>query len=313
MPIEYSMWRQERDYVNTPSGGVKAASAVNAHSGQEGASVKNTPRTLIIGDSRAKSGIIPAFLSDEDDAYNIAIGGCNSIEMYYALTDYLACHEAPEDMIVIFAPYHFCDIDNWGQTMNFNYLSTKRLLSVYKTALKYGDGDMLGEHFFSDLFSCKLRLPNKYLASIYAAFEEKRGLHNREKYAQVEEDLGYTVFGEEEGNDGLSYEVHHPDFDSSGLVMDYYKKMLDTADAAGIQVYIIQSPVNETSAEKISEEFRSGYAGFMEETAKAHASFVVETQIPTYENKYFGDNNHLNRAGAEVFTGEVRNKYFQRQ
>ncbi len=291
MPVEYSMWRQERDFVDTPMEG-------------------DSPRTLVIGDSRAKSGIIPKLLSDGDDAYNIAIGGCGPVEMYYALNDYLACHETPEDMIVIFAPYHFCDIDNWGQTMTFNYLGTSRLLSVFGSAAGCGESEMLGEHFFSDLLSCKLRLPNKYLSSLYAAFEEKRGLRNREKYASVEEDSGYTVFGEEEGNDGLCYEVHHPDFDSSVLVMDYYKKMLDIADEAGIRVYIIQSPVNEASAREISEEFRSGYTGLMEDIGREHPAFVVETQIPTYENRFFGDNNHLNNAGAQVFTKEVRDRYF---
>ena len=66
-------------------------------------------------------------------------------------------HKKPEKAIVIFAPYHFCDIDNWGQTQSFNYLTTGDMLEVYAQALAEGETEVLGDHFFTDLFLLILR------------------------------------------------------------------------------------------------------------------------------------------------------------
>ena len=290
LPAEYPMWREESDYVRT--GG-------------------EDPDIIIIGDSRAKSGIIPELLTEGTgrSAYNIAVGGCNAVEMYYALKHYLENHEAPEQAVVIFAPYHFCDIDNFGQTQTFNYLSVGELSEVYSQALGFGETQKLGDHFFTDVFSCKLRLPNKYLASIYEASLFGRGEENRKKYDSVRADRGYTEFGTESGNNFPAYEVHHPEFDSLHLVVLYYDRLLELADDNGIEVFALQSPVNEATSEGMSPRFRSGFGAFMEERAQRYPHFTVETQIPCYESRYFGDNNHLNREGAGVFTRSVKDRY----
>jgi hypothetical protein len=292
MPIEFAMWQEEKDYVMTGT-------------------VNDEPDILVLGDSRAKSGIVPGLLTEgeEKKAYNIAIGGCNTIEMYYALDSYLKHHSAPEKAIVIFAPYHFCDIDNWGQTMNFNYLSTGDLFEIYLRAVQKGETSALGEHFFSDLLSCKLRLPNKYLASFYEAGQRERESENRDKYSSVRSDRGYTCFGEEEENDLPSYETHHPGFDSLGLVVLYYDMLLKRAKDAGIEVLSLQSPVNPASASAISREFRDGYRAMMEDFEKRYPDFVFEKEIPDFESSCFGDNNHLNRRGADRFTADVRDRY----
>lgn len=287
MPIEYSMWREEKDYVE---------SSANA-------------KTLIIGDSRAKSGIQPLLLEDEN-TYNMAIGGSTPIEMYYALEEYLSHNEAPERAIIIFAQYHLCDIDNWGQTQTYNYLSGDELLEVYLTALKNNETKLLGDHFFTDTLSYKLRFPNKYLSSIYNARFNGRYTENKNKYDSVRADRGYTVFGEDEGNDGVSYETHHPEFDSSKTVLLYYDKLLNLCKDNGISVIIEQAPLNETSTAQVSEDFLSGYEQFLQEIEQKYPEFTVVHEIPEYENMYFGDNNHLNKRGSAVFTQYIRDKYY---
>ena len=90
MTVEYVMWDEEFENSESPYMAAK---------------------TLIIGDSRAKSSVLPAML--HEDTYNIAIGGATPIEMYYAVENYIEHNGAPENAVVVFAPYHFCDIDNW--------------------------------------------------------------------------------------------------------------------------------------------------------------------------------------------------------
>lgn len=287
MPVEYTMWREEKDYVKT------------------GQSVD----TIILGDSRAKSSIMPKELGDES-VYNIAIGGCGPVEMYYALDNYLENHDAPKRAIIIFAPYHFCDIDNFGQTQNSNYLTTGQLMEIYSKALSFEETDRLGEHFFTDVLGYKMRLPNKYLASIYNARVNKREAENMDKYNSVRGDGGYTEFGSEDGNDSLNYETHHEYFDYSQLVLYYYDRLLERAEAAGIEVIVEQAPINVASSEVIKEEFVTGYVQMLTDMENKHRGITVIKDIPVYENKYFGDNNHMNKKGAYVFTEEIKEKYF---
>lgn len=285
MAIEYSMWAEEKAYTeNGP-----------------------TARSLILGDSRAKSGLMPNMLSE--DTYNMAVGGTTSIEMYYALQNYLAHHESPENIILIFAPYHFCDIDNWNQTLYYNYLSLPEICDVYQNAFRTGNDVILSDGWLTDSLSYRLRLPNKYLAAEYNARFSGRAAENKSKYESVQKDLGYTAFGTDPGNDGGNYETHHEEFDSSALVLDYYDKLLMLCKQNNIQVFIEQSPINQASADVITDEFWRGYEAFMESTSKKYPEFVVEKKVPVYDNRYFGDNNHLNPEGAELFTTDILQKY----
>ncbi|MCR5527162.1 MAG: DUF1574 domain-containing protein [Lachnospiraceae bacterium] len=270
-------------------------------------SSETSAKTLILGDSRAKSSLIPAELGS--DIYNIAIGGATSIEMYYALSNYLSNHSAPDNAIIIFAPYHFCSIDNWQQTLYYNYLSLSELSEVEQTAYSFPDKSVHYNGWAADLLSFKLRLPNKYLDAIYQAGVNGRYSENMDKYSSVQNDLGYTEFGSENGNDGLNYETHHEYFDYSPLVVNYYDKLLDLCSENNIKVTIAQAPFNKASSEVVTERFLSEYKTFLMKVKEKHPDFTVETDVPVYDNKYFGDNNHMNRKGAEKFTKEFSDKY----
>lgn len=293
MAVEYSMWEEEKEYVN------KKGLHNNDNEALE---------LLILGDSRAKSGMLPEKLCEK--AYNAAIGGTTPIEMYYAYKDYISKHDVPKKTMIIFAPYHFCDIDNWEQSLYYNYLSIPRQAEVYTNALKLGEEKVAYKGALSNMLSYKLRLPNKYLSAEYNAGFVKRYQDNYDKKTSVIADRGYTEFGTDNGNDGLNYETHHEVFDSSELVLMYFDKLLALLNESGTEVMIVQSPVNEASMEAISGEFLAGYREMLLDKTKAY-DFTVETEIYPYDNKYFGDNNHLNRLGAEKFSEEIRNRYFE--
>ncbi len=290
MSIEYPMWAEERDMVRDP-----------VSSGD--------PETLIAGDSRAKSGIMPGVLADDGSVYNIAIGGATSVEMYYSMNNYLMNHRAPENVILIFAPYHFCEMDNWKQTLYYNYLTLPEVVDTEVNALKYAEESVIYNGFLTDLLSFKLRLPNKYMDALYSARITGNRGSNREKYEKVRNAYGYTAFGEEEYNDGVNYETHHPGFDLSPMVDAYYIKLLDLLEKKGINVIIEQAPINRASDEVISDDFRSGFDDYMKAIEERYPGVTVERKIPVYDNSFFGDNNHMNRRGAERFSEEIKKKY----
>ncbi len=293
MAVEYAMWAEERDYVN-------------------GKSDSPEPDMLIMGDSRAKSSYLPGILAENSGRkiYNIAIGGTTSVEMYYALSNYLDNHSAPKDVVLTFAPYHFCTMDNWQQTLYYNYLTLPELIETETNVSRLG-GDETTRYngWFADVVSFRLRLPNKYLDAVYTAGITGNFESNMQKYESVRQDLGYTEFGSNPGNDRPNYETHHKDFDSSELILYYYEKVLDLCEENDIHVTMAQAPINEASDPLITDAFRNGYNDFLESVKSSHPDFTVETEIPVYDNKYFGDNNHLNRKGAEKFSKEFRDSH----
>ncbi len=291
LSVEYPMWAEEKDYVNQPP--------VDGRSAE----------TIIIGDSRAKSGIIPGLIRDDGSVYNIAIGGATAMEMYYAAKNYFKSHGKPERVVVIFAPYHFCESDNWGQTLYYDYLSLPELFEVEKEAFIYKDDNVHYPGWIADLISFKLRLPNKYLDAVYASRFGGNLDKNLEKYGSVRKDLGYTVFGEAEETHDLNYETHHQEFDLSPLMDLYYIKLLGFLKDEGVEVIAAQAPMSASSSEALSDGFREGFASYMEKVADRYPEFTVETEIPVYEDSCFGDNNHLNRRGAEKYTLEFKGKY----
>ena len=290
MSVEYPMWAEERDAVRNLSFG-------------------SDPETVIIGDSRAKSSLIPGDLDNEGKVYNIAIGGATPVEMYHACRNYLKNHRAPGKAVVIFAPYHFCDMDNWDQTLYYNYLSPVELIETEADALKYREEKMIYSGWIADLLSFRLRFPNKYLDQVYSARFVNNRAGNEEKYRELRQAMGYTYFGEEEMNAELNYETHHPEFDLSPMVDAYYIKLLDCLRDAGAGIIIEQAPVNEASGQKITDEFKNGYREYMETMEERYPGAFVEKNLPVYDNSFFGDNNHLNRRGAEKFSKEIRDKH----
>ena len=307
---EYPMWAQEKSFVLARGGGADGADSADGD--DYGKAGSGSYESLIIGDSRAKSGLIPKELDHEGRTYNIAIGGATPIEMYYALRGYLETHESPKRAIIVFAPYHFCDIDNFDQTLYYNYLSLGQIAELEgKARIHAGSESVDYKGWLTDVISYKLRLPSKYLAAIYDALPNGNGKDNRARYNNIEAEYGHTLFGTEESNNGESYETHHETFDSSELVLYYFDRVLKVLEDNKTDVIIEQAPLNPYSSSHLYPEFTRGFYEYMSLIEAEHPSFTVVKEIPEYEAEYFGDNNHLNGAGALKFTQEIREKYYK--
>lgn len=287
MTVEYVMWDEEFENSESPYMAAK---------------------TLIIGDSRAKSSVLPAML--HEDTYNIAIGGATPIEMYYAVENYIEHNGAPENAVVVFAPYHFCDIDNWDQTLYFNFLSADEIAEVYFRGLNTKDPIVACKGRIPDMLSCRLRLPSKYLAQMYESKLVGRKQENLDKFNSIRADLGYCEFGSADGDDGETYEVRHETFDYSPLVVYYYERLIDMLDENNVNVIIAQPPINQASADALHQEFADGFTAYMRDIASRHPDMEVLPELVVYPNSLFGDSIHVNRKGAEVFTGELK-KYME--
>lgn len=263
-------------------------------------------QTLIIGDSRAKSSVLPAIL--HEDTYNIAIGGATPIETYYAVRNHIEKNGAPKYAVVVFAPYHMCDIDNWDQTLYFNFLKPSEIAEIYTKAVELRDPVVARKGRIPEMISYRLRLPSKYLSQMYDADFIGNKDANREMFDSIRDDLGYLEFGDADGDDGETREVFHETFDYSELVVYYYEKLVDLLSDNEVSVVIAQPPINVASDEAMHVEFINGYTEFMDhiEHRRRYYNMKVIREIPVYPNKLFGDSIHVNRKGAEVYTKELK-------
>lgn len=295
--VEYPMWAWQKDVT-------------------KGAS-DDGPDTLVLGDSRAQAGLMPALM--EGSAYNLSLTGASPIEMYYALERYLEhCGEGrePEQVVVIFAPFHYMFTDNfWERTIYFDYLSVTDAMQVLGEAKDSGDASIVreGQDVYLEYLSYKLRLPGKYLPAVLNARVLGRGAENREKYAAIEKDRGYSLIGTMDGCDWPNFETNYEHFTPSVMLDDYFRRLLALCDREGIQVYVEQAPMNRASYDVLHDSFVEEYRIYMEEIAAQFPEAMVQTELSAYDNKYFGDESHLNGAGAQIFTQYIGNRYITKE
>ncbi len=283
MSTEYVIWYEE--YQNSRSPAIDA-------------------KTIIVGDSRAKSSILPSEL--HEDTYNIAIGGATPIEMYYATKNYIENNGAPENAIVTFAPYHFCDIDNWDQALYFNFLKPGEVFEIYTHALSEHDKVITKKGRIPDMISYRLRLPSKYLSQMYKGKFTGNTQANQARFDSIRADLGYCEFGSADGDDGMTHECYHEYFDYIPTVTYYYDRLIGLLYENNVNIVVVQPPINQASSDGMHQEFLDGFTGYMESIAAKYPDIMMFSEIPVYDNMYFGDSIHVNRKGASLFTADLK-------
>lgn len=291
MDEEYAMYKQQRNYCL-------------------GIETEDKKRDLLIlGDSRAKAGFVPASLSGS--AYNLALGGATPVEGYYSLREYLDHHNKPQTLIVAYAPMHYMDVDTlWTRTVYFHNISSKDFWEIIQTARECRQFDkILIDHYPLEYLMYCLYFPNKYATALKNAGFFFRHQRTALKYQEMEENLGHTLYGTQNGSGGVNGEAHEMDFGCSDVIDRYLGRLLELCRDEGIEVILEQLPMNETSYGILKPEFKAHYKEYMLQVARRYPEVTVNAGFYCYENAYFGDADHLNAEGCEVFTAYIREKY----
>src|SRR5271166_6165227 len=97
---------------------------------------------LVVGDSRAGVGVIPARLGVT--ATNLAVGGGEAIEAYAALRRALACPDPPQRVVISFGAAHFVKPDLfWDRSVRFGALDLAELNELRTISERLGDASVL--------------------------------------------------------------------------------------------------------------------------------------------------------------------------
>ena len=169
MDGEYPYWMQQRDYARTDS---------------------DQKEILLLGDSTMKADVRAEKFHPA--AYNLALGGGTSIEMYYTLEDYLNHHPAPKMVILAFMPLHYrTEGAYWFRDTYFHYLDARRYMEVDWQMFR-----LEGECEFGLTFEGLLRSPRVYAKQVLKSFIHPQADANQAIYERARRSQGRLFINE---------------------------------------------------------------------------------------------------------------------
>lgn len=289
MDSEYPYWMQQKDYIN------------NNHDYND---------LVIIGDSTAKVCYRPNLVS-EFSSVNLALGGANSVEMYYTLKTYLQNHEKPQ--VVVFAmaasDYMF-QMHHIDRNVYFHYLSPFELKEVRTNSKIYDDyrywnaegtDKTIAKYYMYD--------PEVYLPAVINAGFVGRYDYNKAQYNWLESERGWMLFGTAPENHDKNFVVDLGAFPVNGINGYYVEKIIELCEANEIQLVIEQTPINESSYGEVHQVFIDPFTAYFDGLAAEHPSIIAKNMYMGYPDTCFGDHGHLNETGAAVYTRYLVDTY----
>lgn len=287
---EYPMYLQQKNVV----------------SGKEDA---GNARVIIIGDSRAKAAFDPAQLSD--DTYNLALGGTTPVEGYYTLKEYLENHDAPEYLILSYAPMHFEDKDTlWTRSIYFHMINDEDVTDIFKTADKCEDkSELLPDNYVLEWLMYRTYMPNKYAVAMRKSLFSDRAKANKEKYEELVKAKGQSYFGLQDENGGVNGEAKEEEFKASDAITIYMQRIFDLCEENNIKLIVEQTPMNETSLLIISHDYKYAFRDYMIKLNEMKEDALIYEYFYEFPNVWFGDADHLNPEGTAQFCTAIKAKY----
>ncbi len=288
---EYAMYKQQNDYV-TGKQNIEAEAEI-----------------LIIGDSRTKAGFLPDRLWE--GSYNLSLGGATPIEGYYTLKDYLEYHSPPETVIMAYAPMHYMDVDTlWTRSVYFHTLSDENFKELVSYAQQFEDTEnILIEDYKTEYLMYRFYMPNKYATALKKSAFVMRHEKTKQKYDIMVEFDGHTYYGTADESGDINGEAKVTDFDDSDIIRAYMGRIIALCRENNIRLIVEQTPMNETSYGILTPEFKEHFRAYMQELAAQNPDVMVYPDFYCYPNTCFGDADHLNKNGVEVFSGHLMSKY----
>lgn len=268
---------------------------------------------LILGDSRSKSALLPKEISAS--CFSLAEGGSTSVEAYFTLKDYIEHMGTPKKVILSVGSYHFTNFDGfWTRSIYFDFLDTSQAEEVLHMAKQFKETEALeaaGGSGLADLLEYKIKSPTKYMSPLVHSFGENRKQINEDAYREMVEEKGFKSFVSWWPT---SVEYDMEKFQVLSTLDVFYRKTIDLCVENGIEVYSVNTPlIADTFDETL--DIREAFSGYLKQLKEDYPESEyplvhIETELESYNGRYFDDADHLNPEGAARYTAEFKRKYF---
>jgi hypothetical protein len=252
---------------------------------------------VVLGDSRAEAAIIPRALPVS--AMNFAGPGGGPLETSYIAERIVRC---PNRLVQIG--------QTWDLSIRNGFLPFQVVQAIRRT------GDTLGDSSLDDApsvdtlphvlrpWAYRLRFPPIFLGSLIKGVLQNREARNLVILARTLEDRGYLLFDEQPRWDGVAEDADVRSFRPLPVLNAYLERTVATLQAAGIEIDLAITPVNDATQAAMPVPVRQDYVTYLESLAARYpASHLLDHGIPAWPAAYFSDPGlHLNAFGAAVLS-----------
>ena len=267
---------------------------------------------LVVGDSRAAAGIVPALMSRRTT--NLALGGGKPIEALSMVRRALACPNPPRRVVISLNPAQFTRSDLfWERTVRFGLLSGREIAELERVSRETGDwsiyedshGDGLTGRVRAALY--EIRFPSLYFGSLAKGGVFLRLRENRRALAQGLLSRGQYFFGTEPGCDAVAIEGHLTAFQPLPVLDRYFDRLLALLAARHVRAEFVAIPVNQETWRATQPAMRSAFVDYLQAYEAKYPNFrVVGPTLLPWPDRFFGDPfSHLNPAGARLLSARL--------
>jgi hypothetical protein len=278
--------------------------------------IKNeSVKYLFVGNSQILNGIDPQLFPH---SRFLTIPGGSSYESYLLLECYLKSNH-PQNIILTSSPLHsFWPYNFWKINMFFNLYSWEDLFLLSKNlkgkhSFREISGSLLGFEnihsrfdFFLNALQHKLKLPNKYLASLQNALYDSRYPYYQKMYQELEKTKGNVFLSRYAGfskiiRAGLNKHLREErSFKLEPIQKTYLHKIASLLDKTQTNIYFTIMPLMKSDYLFLKASYYEHYKAEIINIFPPQMNFL---DLPYYFNdKMFLDTIHFNLAGRKEYT-----------
>lgn len=261
----------------------------------------NTNIDVIIGDSRAKAGLIPNRLGI--NWYNFSIGGATPIEGYYTLEHLINSGNRIDNIILSYGPLHLINqYTFWHRNAKFHFLTPYQHIKIDSLASNLKDPIFGTDKNWYDYWL----KPGVYFGDIKDSLVKLN--ENHKKNIKVSRILhlskGHYFFGKNESSSGYNQEANMDGiFKASPVLNDYLDKTINLAKSENIDIFWVTAPYNQSSMNKIEDEFNTGFDNYI----RGKTDLIPLTLSHSLPDHCFGDPSHIYRC-SDSFSESISKK-----
>jgi hypothetical protein len=267
---------------------------------------------VILGDSRAKAGLVPSVMGSK--VTNFALGGGTAIEAHYLLQRMLRCPTPPKHAIVSLPVGYFSSVDvYWDRSALFGYLSFAELEEVRRLSVQLDDPVIYSTSKAKRPFYPVKNLvyaistPSYYFpAMVNAGFFMRKKVNDEIKQVTIR-NRGHTFFGTAEGAEWVVEPVKQ--FRVSPVLHHYFSELVQQLLDKDVRVWFVGMPLNKKTYDAFGPSVRDNFLAYLHRFSAKDGRFrVVGEVLPWMTRDNFGDGEHLNRRGAIAWSKRVRSE-----
>jgi len=263
--------------------------------------VRDTTRTLILGDSHIQAAVNPDSL---EAAVNVGSSGEPLMITYYKLRKILDQHPSIETVVLGFGPHNLARYNDrkvrdapWANEILGRYTGVVPWKEM--SGVEIDRRALLLTPLKRDL------LPNYELFYLAVALVQKE----TRRYPYDEGFLANTGNEIQGQTPDRTLERHYPDGEAeepSEIQLDYLRRIVELARERGLGLVLLSAPLHPAYRSRIPETLTAAHARTLEEASDIPGVTALDlTDLPLEPGQY-RDFDHVNAFGADVVAGRLR-------